>query len=153
MYTQKQKLLLNRSHLKKNVFVLFTVSTQEYIPRAYKYYELEECQHVFVSILYDIKFMYLVCSWPNMLTFITVVGESYRGQCRMWYLLITYNPCHVRSATNLAHYTKICIIDRYLNYDHEINISTLSIIWHKNNNNWINWYSWREYFWDSWIIL
>lgn len=62
MYTQKQKLLLNRSHLKKNVFVLFTVSTQEYIPRAYKYYELEECQNVFVSILYDIKFMYLVCS-------------------------------------------------------------------------------------------
>lgn len=153
MYTQKQKLLLNRSHLKKNVFVLFTVSTQEYIPRAYKYYELEECQNVFVSILYDIKFMYLVCSWPNMLTFITVVGESYRGQCRMWYLLITYNPCHVRSATDLAHYTKICIIDRYLNYDHEINISILSIIWHKNNNNWINWYSWREYFWDSWIIL
>lgn len=44
MYTQKQKLLLNRSHLKKNVFVLFTVSTQEYIPRAYKYYELEECK-------------------------------------------------------------------------------------------------------------
>lgn len=72
MCTQKQKLLLNRSHLKKNVFVLFTVSTQEYIPRAYKYYELEECQNVFVSILYDIKFMYLVCSWPNMLTFITV---------------------------------------------------------------------------------
>lgn len=46
MYTQKQKLLLNRSHLKKNVFVLFKVSTQEYIPRAYKYYELEECQNV-----------------------------------------------------------------------------------------------------------
>lgn len=105
IYTQKQNLLPKHCHLKRFIHIKYTRVNSLWALWPGRILKRFRCNSIWH------KQMNMVCSWPNMLTFITTVGESYRGQCRMWYLLITYNQCYIRSATNLATYIKICIID------------------------------------------
>lgn len=83
--TQKQNLLPKHSHIKRKYSLRVNSLWALWPWRILKLFNCNSIWH---------KQMNMVCSWPNMLTFIAMVGESYRGQCRMWYLLITYNQCY-----------------------------------------------------------
>lgn len=109
IYTQTQNLLPKHWHLKKeNIRSLHIKCTR--VNSLWALWPWRILKRFSCNSIWH-KQMNMVCSWPNMLTTITMVCESYRGHCRMWYLLITYNQCYIRSATNLATYIKICIID------------------------------------------